>query len=104
MVGSVPGHCLHVRVTLFLCCCCFVCLFVCVFFWGGGFPLFFYFYVFFWLFFFFVLLFFSFLQNAPIAMIFDDAINLFIYFFAFYFNVIASKSLTKIYSENGREK
>ena len=35
---------------------------------------------------------------------FDDAIYMFIYFFAFYFNVIASKSHTKNYSENGREK
>ena len=52
--------------------------------------------------FFFVLLFFL-LHNALIAMIFDDAIYLFVYFFAFYFNGIASKSHTKNYSENGRE-
>ena len=52
-------------------------------------------------FFSFVLLFFL-LQM--IAIIFDDAIYLFIYFFAFYFNVIVSKSHTKNYSENGREK
>ena len=50
-----------------------------------------------------VLLFFL-LQNAPIAMIFGDAIYLFIYFSAFYFNVIASKCHTKNYSGNGREK
>ena len=44
------------------------------------------------------------LQIPLIAMIFDDAIYLFIYVSAFYFNVIASKSHLKNYSENGREK
>ena len=58
MVGSVPGQCLHVRVT-------------------------------------------SFLQNATIAIVFDNAIYPFISsFFAFYFNFIASKS----HSKNSYEK
>ena len=47
-----------------------------------------------------------FLQNTTIAMVFDDAIYLFLFCFSFslYFNVIASKSHTKNNSENGREK
>ena len=61
---------------------------------------FFLFLIFFFFFFFcccFVLLIFL-LQNAPIAMIFDDAIYL---FFAFYFNVIASKSNIKTIQKMG---
>ena len=74
-VGSVPGHCLHVRVA-FVCFFVFLLLFVfvCLFFFlGGG------------VFFLFLCCCFFLLQNAPITMIFDDAIYLFIYIYIYIF-------------------
>ena len=69
MVDSVPGHCLHVRVTFF----------VVVFF---------------------VLLFFL-LQNAPIDMIFDDAIYLLIYFLHFISMLLRPSPILKTFQKMG---
>ena len=72
-VGSVPGHCLHVRVVvfcLFVFCVCFCCCFFRVFF--------------------------SFAKRP------DRRRDLSIYLsFEFYFNVIASKSHTKTIQKMG---
>ena len=75
---------LHVRVTFLL------LFFFCVFF----------FVFFFCLFVFFVLLFFLF-QNAPIAMIFDDAIYLFIYFLHFISMLLRSSPILKTIQKMG---